>query len=132
MIKMNPMMMPGISLDRAGFEKLHSFGSWRIMTSTISQQERPTVIQKHNCTDEVFILLKGKGFVLLGECQNNLEACPMEAGNGYVVPKGVWHAHILEAGSQLLIVENEDTSLDNSPIVRMQPEQIEAYLDLIE
>lgn len=123
--------MPATAVYQNGFQKLHSFGEWRIMTSGIAEQERPRVLQKHECTDEVFVLVRGNGFMLLGEAPDQLQACPMKEGYSYVVPRGMWHAHVLEAGSQILIVENDRTNPENSPIVDMADEQVDMYEKLI-
>ena len=130
-MKFNYEKLPATAVYQNGFQKLHSYGEWRIMTSGIAEQEHPRVLQKHDCTDEVFVLVRGGGFMLLGESNEKLEACPMQVGYSYAVPRGFWHAHVLEAGSQILIIENDDTSLENSPIVDMSSEQIEMYEKLI-
>lgn len=36
---------------------------------------------------------------------------------------GMWHAHVLKIGSQLIIVENDDTGLENSPVTLLTMEQ---------
>lgn len=132
MLEYNHGRMPAAEVFQHGFEKLHAFEHWRVMTSGIAAQERPRLLQKHDCTDEVFIVLRGGGFMLLGSTPDHLEACPMESGKSYVVPKGVWHAHVLATGSQLLIVENRDTDERNSPLTHMTQEQIDAYEALIQ
>ena len=131
-MKYNVDRMPGTAVFQRGFERLHDFENWRVMTSGVERQERPTVLQKHDLTDEVFIVLSGGGFMLLGDTPDRLEACAMEAGKSYVVPRGVWHSHVLAGGTQLLIVENNDTGEHNSPLATMTREQIEAYGALIE
>jgi len=39
----------------------------------------------------------------------------MERGKIYNVKKGVYHTHTLSKDAKVLIVENDDTSDDNSP-----------------
>jgi len=126
-----PAEFHGIDIYQKGFLPLHSFGHWRVMSSGVDQKERLSVLQKHEQSDEVFVVLRGRGWMLLGECPLRLEAYPMEEGRSYVVPAGVWHAHALEAGTQLLIVENEDTGLENSPVTVLTTEQIAACDRLI-
>mgnify|MGYP001501720005 CR=1 FL=1 len=126
-----PSSFRGTDIFQKGFLPLHSYGQWRIMSSSVEQQERPSKLQKHERTDEVFVVVRGKGWMLLGECPMRLESYPMEEGMSYVVPAGMWHAHVLEAGSQLIIVENEDTGLENSPVTLLTTEQIAEYERLI-
>jgi len=126
-----PSAFRGTDIYQKGFLPLHSYGQWRIMSSSVEQQERPSKLQKHELTDEVFVVVRGKGWMLLGENPTRLESYPMEEGMSYVVPAGMWHAHVLEIGSQLIIVENDDTGLENSPVTLLTMEQIAAYEQLI-
>ena len=48
----------------------------------------------------------------------------MEPGKIYNIKKGVWHNHIMDEGTEVLIVENRNTCDDNSPIIPLNAQQL--------
>ncbi|MBR2500316.1 MAG: cupin domain-containing protein [Clostridia bacterium] len=68
-------------------------------------------IERHNESDEVFVLLNGEATLIIGEELNRIK---MEPHKLYNVPKGVWHHIFTVEGTSVLIVENEDTGDENS------------------
>ena len=62
-------------------------------------------------TDEVFVLIKGKGSLFIGEKRTRVE---MEIGKVYNVKKAVWHEMVLDEEALVLIVENDDTGKENT------------------
>lgn len=68
-------------------------------------------IERHNKSDEVFVLLNGEATLIIGEELNRIK---MEPHKLYNVPKGVWHHIFTVEGTSVLIVENEDTGDENS------------------
>ena len=103
--------------EEPGFHVLLSHENWRVAVSNLVEDEIPPSLEKHLKTDEVFVLLKGEGFLLeagTDKLPKAIKKVKMELNGVYNVPKGVWHAHQMKAGSQLLIVENADTGDQNS------------------
>ena len=47
-------LFQGTDIFQKGFLPLHIYEQWRIMSSSVDQQERPVLLQKHEKTDEVF------------------------------------------------------------------------------
>ena len=43
----------------------------------------------------------------------------LEPGKIYNVKKGVWHTHTLSQDAKVLVVENRDTTYDNSPFTSL-------------
>lgn len=113
-----------ISFDEEGYQPLVSFESWRVaMLNYIDELEPDQIdnVQMHSLTDESFVLLKGRCILYLcdvidGTIQN-IEAIDMEPYKIYNIKKGVYHTHTLSEDAKVLIVENDDTSDDNSPKV---------------
>ncbi len=98
--------------DGVGYERTMNFESWRV--AFLHHEERFDVItklEKHQLTDEVFVLLKGTATLILGE---ELIKQPMEQCKLYNVKKGVWHAIKVSKDAKVLIVENHNTSLENT------------------
>lgn len=97
-----------------GFQPAMRFGDWRVAYLNHGKQfmeENFKMLQRHNESDEVFVLLSGKATLIIGEELNRIE---MEPHKIYDVPKGVWHHIFTIEGTSVLIVENEDTGAENS------------------
>ena len=93
-----------------------SFGKWRVAylnDAEVFREENFRELERHNETDEVFILLNGKATLVIGEEMTRIE---MEPHKIYNIPVGVWHNIFTTEGTSVLIVENEDTGLANSEI----------------
>ncbi|NLG84821.1 MAG: hypothetical protein GX493_09515 [Firmicutes bacterium] len=123
-----------------GYRPLIDYGAWRVAALGPCEEllpERITSMQKHDETDEVFVLLRGRCLLFLGEGVNSIEtiyAQEMEPLKVYNVKRGVWHTHVLSTEAMVLIVENRDTSAANSPIqpltAAQQAEIVEAVARL--
>ncbi|WP_174507910.1 cupin [Klebsiella oxytoca] len=94
-----------------------------------------TMLERHLLTDEVFILLDGKCTLLLldeDEMTNpRVHSVPMEPYKVYCIPKGAWHNTITWPGVKLALIENRDTSAENSefmPLSGAMREQMIAAL----
>ena len=90
------------------------FGKWRVAYLNYGdrfKEETFEKVERHNESDEVFVLLTGKATLIIGEELNKIEMVPHKL---YNVPKGVWHHIFTYEGTSVLIVENEDTGDENS------------------
>ena len=88
-------------------------------------------MQKHDETDEVFVLLEGKCILYAageGETLEEIEGIDLEPLKVYNVKKGIWHTHALSEDATVLIVENRDTDDSNSPRLDMNSEEKEALI----
>lgn len=106
----------------AGYLPLVDFGAWRVAILNFSDDLRPKNIkamQRHDATDEAFVLLRGRCILFVGEGDGHsiavIHAQPMAPRTIYNVKKAVWHTHTLSPDAMILVVENRDTTYDNSP-----------------
>ncbi|MBN1121205.1 MAG: hypothetical protein JXJ17_09005 [Anaerolineae bacterium] len=112
-----------------GYRPLIDYGAWRVAILRYHPELEPDAIhamQRHDETDEVFVLLEGRCILFLGEGDGQVEAIhteDMQPLKLYNVKRGVWHTHTLSADATVLIVENVDTSDANSPVIMLTPEQ---------
>jgi ureidoglycolate hydrolase len=103
-----------------GYKPVIDFGEWRVATLNYIDEIHPAKIEmmeRHNETDEVFVLVHGRGILFLGEGSNSVEKIHpqvMEPEWIYNVKKGVWHTVVLSRDGSVLIVENRDTRRENS------------------
>ncbi len=106
--------------DTASFEPVVYFNDWRVAIlnhfhavdkNGFDQAER------HLLTDEVFVLLAGRAFLLVGtdeQTPSAFEVAALQPKTVYNVKKNVWHHIILSEDASVLIVENADTAKENS------------------
>ena len=121
---------------QAGYQPVIDYADWRVAILNFSEELRPekiTALQRHNETDEVFVLLRGRCLLFLGEGDQTITAIhgrDMTPHTVYNVKKGAWHFHTLSEEAMLLIVENRDTTFDNSPFCPLTPDQQESLVEL--
>lgn len=88
-------------------------------------------IERHNHTDEVFVLLRGRS-VLFSRCEGEaLHAYDLKPGVIYNVPKRVWHGLVADKDASFLIVEDVNTHLHDTevrPITEDELAQLDAQL----
>jgi len=111
------------------YKPLIDYQTWRVALINFTADYLPEKInrmQKHTETDEVFVLLTGRCILFLGEGDERVtkvHAVDMELYKLYNVKKGVWHSHTFSEDARVLVVENRDTVLTNSPFADLSDEQ---------
>jgi ureidoglycolate hydrolase len=109
------------SYEGAGYKPLIDYDKWRVAILRYCDEllpERILAMQRHNETDEVFVLLEGRCILFLGEGNDtvtSITAVDMAPRKLYNIKRGVWHSHTLNNDASVLIVENRDTTIQNSP-----------------
>jgi hypothetical protein len=120
------------------YKPLIDYQSWLVALINYTADYLPKKIdrmQKHTETDEVFVLLAGQCILFLGEGDESVmkvHAVDMELFKLYNVKKGVWHSHTFSEDAKVLIVENRDTVLANSPFVGLSEAQYKEVVELTE
>ncbi|MCD4781274.1 MAG: hypothetical protein K8S27_12110 [Candidatus Omnitrophica bacterium] len=119
-----------------GYNPIIDYEQWRVAILNYIDELEPQEIlkmQRHDETDEVFVLLKGQCLLFLGEGANAITKIhieQMQPLKQYNVKRGVWHTHSLSRDAMVLIVENRETSLENSPEAFLTPEQRQTIVSL--
>ena len=112
-----------------GYRPLIDYGQWRVAILRYIDELLPENLgkmQRHDETDEVFVLLNGRCLLFLGEGNESVEAIhaqDMQPLKLYNVKRGAWHTHTLDEAATVLIVENRDTTSANSPEVALSADQ---------
>jgi hypothetical protein len=112
----------------AGFQPLVVFNGWRVAILNYLDAihpERNNRMERHTETDEVFVLSKGQGILILGGNRSNVEGIypqEMEIGVIYNVRRNTWHTILLSRDASVLIVEEGDTSEQNSEYAALSAE----------
>jgi hypothetical protein len=120
--------MEGVEIsinDGEGFKPLVNYGAWRV--AVMNEAPRYTkgnisFLEKHLETDEVFILIAGSCDLLIAgagkEC-GEIKRLPMKSGHVYNIKKGTWHSCELRPGASLAVIENSDTSRQNTELFNL-------------
>lgn len=104
-----------------GYMPLIDYESWRVAVLKYCDELLPENInkfQKHDESDEAFVLLQGNCTLFIGdgnEKVGNIYHKTMELLKVYNIKKSTWHSHTLSKDAVVLIVENSNTRLINSP-----------------
>lgn len=124
------------SYTMEGYKPVIDFESWRVAVLNYCDELLPeniTKMQRHDETDEVFVLLKGEFILYIGEGKEEVEkihAVKLEPLKFYNVKKGVWHTHTLNKDAMVLIVENQNTNNSNSPEIELSRAQRDTLIEL--
>jgi len=115
--------------DGEGYRPCIDYGGWRVaILRYITDLEAANIdaMERHNETDEVFVLLSGRCILYIGEGDGDLEtihAVDMVPEKIYNIKRGVYHSHTLSRDAVVLIVENRDTGPTNSDRISLINEQ---------
>lgn len=119
-----------------GYRPLVTYDAWRVAILNFTDELLPENLkqmQRHEKTDEVFVLLQGRCILFLGEGDQTVEkihAVDMQPLKYYNIKKYCWHNHTLSTDAAVLIVENDDTCDANSPLIDVSPSQTEEMVQL--
>ena len=122
--------------NKEGYSPVVDYCAWRVAVLNYSDQLLPQnikAVQRHNETDEVFILLRGRCILFIGDGDQEvtgLFGVNMEPFKLYNVKKTTWHTHTLDKDAMVLIVENRDTTFDNSPFCPLSDMQQQMIIQL--
>ena len=92
-------------------------GGWRVALLNDAprfRMENIKSVQRHNTSDELFVLLTGECTLFAGPAPDKVTSLKMKPGFLYNVKKGVWHNCATTAGTVLLIVENAEVAPENT------------------
>ncbi len=125
----NPSLLDITEYNGNGYKPLVDYGEWRVAILRWGEDMLPPNInrfQRHNQTDEVFVLLTGRCILFIGAGGDQLTeifAEDMEPLKLYNVKRGAWHFHTLSDDAVVLIVENRNTDGTNSDDVTLTADQ---------
>lgn len=116
--------------DGEGFQPLVEYGAWLVALMNWEQRFDPTAIgrvERHNETDEVFVLLQGRSVLYIVDDQS-INSVDMQPGVLYNVPAGTWHNVVGTRDVKWLIVENNNTSYDNTEFRQLYTREMDDLL----
>jgi hypothetical protein len=90
-------------------------------------------LERHNKTDELFVLLAGKCILLFANEVNGelvIEAEDMQPMKVYNIPSTLWHNTVTQKDTKLILVEDSSTGMENSDILNLNDAQIAKVKEL--
>jgi hypothetical protein len=114
--------------DGIGYQPLVDYADWRVAILNYLDNVRPDlnkIMERHLETDEVFVLTRGKGVLLLGgngPQPTMVQPEVMDIGKLYNVKRNGWHTILLTRDASVLLVENNNTGDANSEHFTIPPE----------
>ncbi|MDF2856441.1 MAG: hypothetical protein K0Q87_2292 [Neobacillus sp.] len=84
-------------------------------------------LERHNKTDELFVLLSGECVLVFANEINNdlkIETVNMEPYKVYNIPQSLWHNTITMKDTKMVLIEDSSTSMENSDILPLNAQQI--------
>lgn len=133
---MNESLLEVRQYEGDGYRPLVDYRAWRVALLRFADDMLPRNIahfQRHDETDEVFVLLRGRCILYIGEGDESVDALYAEEMvplKVYNVKRGVWHNHTLSRDAVVLIVENRDTGDQNSPLCLLEEHQRQRLIEL--
>ncbi len=96
-----------------GYNPTMHFNTWRVAFLNYTPDFTLPLkkIERHMQTDEVFVLLTGTATLVMGD---DLTPVSMEPHKIYNVRAGAWHGIAVSPDAKVLIVENHNTTTENS------------------
>ena len=119
-----------LSWDEEGYAPLVFSQGWQ--TAILNWEPGADVeavyrVERHNLTDEVFILWRGSGALVIAEPEGIIvvDAVP---GVIYNVTIGTWHTVIGTRDSSWIIVENKNTHLGDTEYRDLTSDELDNFL----
>lgn len=110
------------SCEKSGFDKFYSGDKFKCAFVTSSPQYAfgsVSQMKRHNMTDEIFVLLRGRAVMLTYENGEFTETV-LEAEKAYNVEKGTWHYLGLSDDALAFATENSDTDSSNTDVLDVE------------
>lgn len=92
------------------FSVLKEYEGWKIGFLRYGQRFSAfTEMERHLLTEEAFVLLNGSAILYTENESRAMEYCKL-----YNIPRGVWHHIVVSEDALVLVVENSNTTKDNT------------------
>lgn len=103
-------MIQKFNFDGEDFKVMMQFENWKIGFLRYSERfSKFNQLERHLKTDEAFVLLSGSATLYTEAEQIKMQKCAL-----YNIPKGEWHHITVSENATVMVVENNNTSKDNT------------------
>lgn len=115
-----------------GFRRMYENGQWTVALKNAgpsNRRENVRRLERHLATDEIFILMKGRAGMLEGRMRRDeslaVREMLMRPYEVYVIRRGTWHNTWMDEGAVFAVIENADTSYDNTDVCTFEACDVE-------
>jgi hypothetical protein len=115
-----------------GFQPVLDFAGWRVAMKRYADSTNPAKfhsVDRHNETNEVFILTAGKAEMLLmsgDRTPTDFYLFSMALNVAYSIQQGAWHHVFMAEDAHIVVFERSNTSRANSDAFELDAETIAA------
>lgn len=115
-----------------GFQPVLDFEGWRVAMKRAGENTTPAklhAVDRHNETNEVFILTEGQAEMLLMEGDSvptTFHLIPMKLNVAYSVQQSAWHHVFMSDDAHIIVFERSNTSRENSDSYELDADTIAA------
>lgn len=103
-------MIQKFNFDGEDFKVMMRFENWKIGFLRYSERfSKFSQLERHTETDEAFVLLDGSAMLYTETEKIQMQKCTL-----YNIPKGEWHHITVSENATVMVVENSNTSKDNT------------------
>lgn len=131
------MKIESVEFDGVGLNRVYENVKWMIGIKNWKPENDVSAIdclERHNETDELFVLLAGKCALLFADEKAgavDIQAMPMDQGKLYKIPRSLWHTTVTMKETKLLLVEDSATSSKNSDVLKLDASQMASIRKLV-
>ncbi len=112
-----------MEVKRGGYKQWEvgaQFEGWLVGLLSYGERfSKFSMLERHNKTEEAFILVKGEATLYIADKDIKVTEYKMEQGAVYNVAKGEWHHIVVSRDALVVVVENSDTSSENSDYITL-------------
>lgn len=116
------------TVTKPGFDLVYKGDSFKCAFITKSDQYsfgKVTTMKRHNESDEVFTLLRGKAVLLTGDpVSGQYDKTDMQLETFYCVEAGTWHHMAVTEDAVVFVAENFDVSKQNTNELNIEEQNI--------
>ena len=123
-------MIQSFTFDGEGMNRVYENSKWMVGLKNWKPANDITGIdclERHNETDELFVLLSGRCTLLYATEENGvlqIGSVEMKPQTVYNIPACLWHNTVTEKDTKLVLIEDVSTGMENSDILSLTAEQI--------
>ncbi len=97
------------------FKAVLQFEGWKIGFLRYSERfSNFSVLERHLKTDEAFVLLEGQATLYEDKQGTIMEKCKV-----YNIKQGNWHHIVVSRNATVMVVENSNTSKENTEVIEL-------------
>ena len=123
------MKIESYTYDGDAMKRVYENEKWTVGVKNWKSDSDITMInnlERHNKTDELFVLLCGECTLVYGYEEDGrivFRGVKMQPNTLYNIPCTLWHNAIMSRDAKIIVIEDVSTGMENSDILMLDEEQ---------